>query len=98
MVGLPSPGSDWEERINIGQGCWPWLWTPTFSQVVHVHDLALCDPTHVTTKVFLQLLLLPELLEGSSGLGLLSLLGEFSKTKSGTWGRRGKGAGPTELP
>lgn len=64
-------------------GCCLWLWAPTFSQVLHVHDLSLCDPAHVAAKVFLQLLLLPEFLEGSPGLGLLSFLGEFSKTKPG---------------
>ena len=60
---------------------------PTFSQVIHVHDLALRDPAQVAPEVLLQLLLLPQLLEGPPGLGLLPLLGEFPA------GGRGAGGG-----
>ena len=63
---------------------------PTFSQVIHIHDLALCDPAQVAPEVLLQLLLLPQLLEGSPGLGLLPLLGEFP-----AGGRGGGGGGGT---
>lgn len=62
---------------------------PTFSQVIHVHDLALRDPAQVAPEVLLQLLLLPQLLEGPPGLGLLPLLGEFPA------GGRGGGGGGT---
>lgn len=51
-------------------------WVPVLVQLVHV--LSLCDPVHVTTQVLLHLLLLPQLLEVSSGLGLFSLLAELS--------------------
>ena len=61
---------------------------PTFSQVIHVHDLALRDPAQVAPEVLLQLLLLPQLLEGSPGLGLLPLLGEFPAQ-----GQGGEGGG-----
>lgn len=51
-------------------------WIPVLVQLVHV--LSLGDPVHVATQVFLHLLLLPQLLEVSSGLGLLPLLAELS--------------------
>lgn len=59
------------------------LGAQTFSQVLHVHDLALSDPAHVAPEVLLQLLLLPELLKGPPGLGLLPLLGEFPEMGEG---------------
>lgn len=81
--------ADCEVQLSSGQGAANHgLRVQTFSQVFHIHDLALRDPAHIASKVFLQLLLLPELLEGPPGLGLLSLLGEFPGINRG--GRKGE--------
>lgn len=85
----------------MGRACRPCLWARTFSQVLNVHDLALRDPAHVASEVLLQLLLLPELLEGSPGLGLLPLLSEFAAVEQGRRGREEKKErvwGRTALP
>ena len=87
----------WEltARAALG-GCRPRPMAPTFSQVVHIHDLALRDPAQVAPEVLVQLLLLPQLLEGSPGLGLLPLLGEFPAVEQGQ-GRKNT-VGRMELP
>lgn len=60
-----------------------------------VHVLGLSDPVHVPTQVLLHLLLLPQLLEVSPGLGLLPLLTELSAmfTQRSQWLG---GVGPSE--
>lgn len=82
---MRSAGADREGKCGVG-GRWPGPWARTFPQVLGVHDLALRDPAQVAPEVLLQLLLLPELLEGAPGLGLLPLLGELPEVQPGRWG------------
>ena len=67
-------------RSNAQTPCLRLTWVPVVVQLVHV--LGLIDPVHVAAQVLLHLLLLPQLLEVSAGLGLLSLLTELSATPS----------------
>lgn len=53
----------------------------TFSLSVSIQDFSVSDPLHVTMKVFIQLLTLSQLLELSTGPGLLSLFGKLSEWK-----------------